>query len=41
MWPIRQSYDPVVVFRPRSWLLREAWKKHGPISAREVPGKRG
>jgi putative transposase len=40
MWPIRDTYDPLVVFRPRSWLLRDAWKQHGPISAREVPGPR-
>lgn len=38
MWPIRESYDPLVVFRPESWLLREAWKRHGSISARDVPG---
>jgi len=39
MWPIRETYDPLVVRRPRSWLLREGWKKAGgPISAREVPG---
>ena len=40
MWPIRQTYDPLVVYRPRTWLLREAWKRHGPISAREVPRTR-
>jgi putative transposase len=40
MWPIRETYDPLMVFRPRSWLLREGWKIHGPISAREVPSKR-
>jgi REP element-mobilizing transposase RayT len=39
MWPIRETYDPLVVFRPRSWLLREAWKRHGSISAREVPSR--
>lgn len=40
MWPIRETYDPLVVYRPRTWLLREAWKRHGAISAREVPRKR-
>jgi hypothetical protein len=40
MWPIRPTYDPLVVRRPRSWLLAEGWKlAGGPISAREVPGK--
>src|SRR5262245_832438 len=40
MWPIRESYDPIVVRRPKSWLLREGWKVHGAISARAVPSKR-
>jgi REP element-mobilizing transposase RayT len=40
MWPIRETYDPLVVRRPASWLLREGWKVHGPISARTVPGAR-
>jgi putative transposase len=41
MWPTRETYDPLVVFRPRSWLLREGWKRAGAISARDVPSKRG
>jgi REP element-mobilizing transposase RayT len=41
MWPLRETYDPLVVRRPQSWLLREGWKLGGgPISARDVPGKR-
>lgn len=40
MWPIRETYDPLVVRRPQTWLLREGWKRQGSISAREVPGKR-
>ncbi|HEX8110111.1 MAG TPA: transposase [Kofleriaceae bacterium] len=40
MWPIRETYDPLMVRRPQSWLLREGWKRHGMISAREVPGPR-
>ena len=40
MWPIRETYDPLMVRRPQGWLLREGWKLAGPISAREVPGKR-
>jgi hypothetical protein len=40
LWPIRETYDPLVVRRPQSWLLREAWKLIGPISARDVPGRR-
>jgi REP element-mobilizing transposase RayT len=41
MWPIRETYDPMMVFRPKTWLLAEGWKLvGGPISARDVPGKR-
>jgi len=41
MWPIRETYDPLVVRRPASWLLREGYKRGGPpISVREVPSKR-
>jgi hypothetical protein len=40
MWPIREAYEPIVVRRPESWLLREGWKRHGMISAREVPSRR-
>ena len=33
MWPIRATYDPLVVRRPRTWLLAEGWKLGGgPIS---------
>ncbi len=40
MWPMRDTYDPLVVRSPRSWLLAEGWKRAGgPISAREVPSK--
>jgi len=41
MWPLRETYDPLVVRRPQSWLLREGWKRGGGmISARDVPGSR-
>jgi len=41
MWPIRATYDPLMVYRPCTWLLREGWKLGGgPISARDVPSKR-
>jgi REP element-mobilizing transposase RayT len=40
MWPIRETYDPLIVRRPQSWLLTEGWKRGGgPISARDVPGR--
>jgi REP element-mobilizing transposase RayT len=37
MWPMRETYDPLVVRRPESLLLREGWKLCGSISARDVP----
>jgi REP element-mobilizing transposase RayT len=40
MWPIRETYDPLIVRRPESWLLREGWKRCGPISVRDVPSRR-
>ena len=41
MWPIRAGYDPMIVFRPRTWLLAGGWRRGGgPISARDVPGRR-
>ena len=40
MWPIRETYDPLMVRRPQTWLLREGWKRAGgAISARAVPSK--
>jgi REP element-mobilizing transposase RayT len=41
MWPIRETYDPLAVFPPSTWLLAESWKRCGPISARDVPRRRG
>lgn len=40
MWPIRETYDPLMVRRPTTWLLAEGWKKAGDVSAREVPNQR-
>jgi putative transposase len=40
MWPIRETYDPLMVRWPQTWLLREGWKVGGhAISARDVPGE--
>jgi REP element-mobilizing transposase RayT len=39
LWPLRATYYPLLVFRPRTWLLAKGWKEHHPlISVREVPG---
>ena len=40
-WRGPQTYEPLIVYQPRTWLLREGWKKHSPtISCREVPSAR-
>ena len=39
MWPIRETYDPMIVYRPRTWLLAEGWRLAGSISARDVPSE--
>jgi putative transposase len=33
------TYDPLLVFRPGTWLLREGWKKAGAISCHDVPSR--
>jgi REP element-mobilizing transposase RayT len=41
LWQGPSSYDPLFVFRARTWLLAEGWKKHSmTISCWEVPSKR-
>jgi REP element-mobilizing transposase RayT len=38
LWRGPPTYDPLVVYQPRSWLLREGYLRGGPpISVREVP----
>jgi putative transposase len=37
LWRGPATYDPLFVRQPRTWLLREGWKKAGAISCREVP----
>jgi len=41
LWRGVETYDPLVVYQPRTWLLREGWKKCGAtISYREVPSSK-
>src|SRR5690349_6238503 len=40
LWRGPPTYDPLIVYQPRTWLLREGWKKSGSISCSEVPSKR-
>jgi REP element-mobilizing transposase RayT len=38
LWPLPPTYHPLIVFRPRTWLL-QSWDRYHPlISVREVPG---
>src|SRR5215468_5379718 len=37
LWRGPATYDPLIVYQPKTWLLREGWKKSGSISCREVP----
>jgi REP element-mobilizing transposase RayT len=32
------TYEGLVVWRPRTWLLQKGWSKHGQLSVYEVPG---
>src|SRR6187402_1924534 len=39
LWPLRETYHPLIVLRPRTWLLARGWQEHHPlISVHEVPG---
>jgi REP element-mobilizing transposase RayT len=39
LWKWRDSYDPLVVYLPKTWLLSQGWLKHGRISFDEVPSR--
>jgi REP element-mobilizing transposase RayT len=32
------DHEPLIVWEPRTWLLREGWRKYGLIGWNEVPG---
>jgi REP element-mobilizing transposase RayT len=39
LWPLRATYHPLIVRRPRTWLLAKGWSQFHPlISVHEVPG---
>jgi REP element-mobilizing transposase RayT len=40
MYPRRSTYDPLVVWQPKTWLLRVSWQRHGCIDEYAVPGER-
>jgi hypothetical protein len=31
------DHEPLIVWEPRTWLLREGWRRHGLIDWREIP----
>jgi putative transposase len=37
-WPA--TYEPLPVWEPKTWLLREGWKKHGLLLSTEVPSEK-
>ena len=37
MWKWRDTYDPMIVWLPKTWLLSDGWRRHGLIHCREVP----
>jgi REP element-mobilizing transposase RayT len=40
LWRGPATYEPLFVYQPRTWLLREGWTKAGTISCHEVPSAR-
>ena len=36
----RETYQPMVVYLARTWLLSEGWRRHGLIAFHEVPSTR-
>ena len=40
LWRGPPTYDPLVVYQPRTWLLREGWTKAGSISCHDTPSSR-
>jgi REP element-mobilizing transposase RayT len=38
LWPLPAAYQPLIVWRPRTWLLCNWDRFHPLISVREVPG---
>jgi REP element-mobilizing transposase RayT len=39
-WRHRETYDPLVVYFPKTWLLSVGWRRAGTISFYEVPSTR-
>ena len=37
MWKLPPTYDAMIVWLPKTWLLTEGWRNHGRIGFREIP----
>jgi len=37
MWRLPETYEGLIVWFPRTWLLSEGWRRHGLIGCTEVP----
>lgn len=40
MWKVPATYDPMIVWLPKTWLLQSGWRRYGLIDCREVPSTR-
>jgi REP element-mobilizing transposase RayT len=40
VWKLRDTYEPIPVWRPTTWLLSTGWRRYGLISTHEVPSER-
>jgi hypothetical protein len=40
LWRGPPTYDPLITYQPRTWLVREGWRRAGSISCHEVPSSR-
>jgi putative transposase len=40
MWPLPPTYEPLVVYLPKTWLLTTGWMIHGRIGFDEVPSEK-
>jgi REP element-mobilizing transposase RayT len=40
MWKLPPTYDAMIVWFPKTWLLTQGWLKYGRIGFHEVPGSR-
>jgi REP element-mobilizing transposase RayT len=40
LWRGPPTYDPLITYQPRTWMLREGWKMSGAISCYAVPASR-